>query len=277
LDSSEWHDGAVQRVAPFGAIVDVTLEDGTRGTGLVHISQIKDEFINDIHDEVEVGQAVQVRVMSVDLARNKMSLSMKEEGGPQRRAPVDVTPFANLASDQWFTGKVVSFASFGAFVTVAAPGSDAEIIALVPRGHIREHLVDDPADELEIGQEVQVRVLRIDYDLSRVTLSMVEPPPEPADVSPFEGIDPDQWLTGKVTRLAEFGAFVTVTTPDGGAEALGLVHITNMKDGFVARVSDEVEVGQEVQVRIFDVDVEGRRMRLSMIDENADDGDEEEE
>merc|ERR1711953_1140984 len=78
----------------------------------------------------------------------------------------------------------------------------------------------------------------------------------PADLSAFEGISSDQWLTGTVARVAGFGAFVTVTTPDGEATADGLVHITQIKDGFVESVEDELQA-DEVQVRIQSVDVMG--------------------
>lgn len=186
VDAGEWQSGVVESIAPFGAFVTVRLEDGSAAKGLVHISQIRDGFVNSVYDELEIDQEVQVRVMSVDIGRNQMSLSMKEEGS-------------------------------------AAPR----------RG--------------------------------------------PVDLSPFEGIASDQWLTGKVARIASFGAFVTVTAPDGDAEADGLVHVTQIKDGYVENVEDEVEVGQEVQVRVVSVDVEGGKMGLSMVEEGADEEGEEED
>merc|ERR550532_1990316 len=87
---------------------------------------------------------------------------------------------------------------------------------------------------------------------------------EPADVSAFEAMGPEEWLDGKVARIASFGAFVTVTTPDGKATADGLVHITQIKDGFVDSVEAEMDVGQEVKVRVLSVDQMGGKMSLSM-------------
>merc|ERR1712039_1010555 len=140
---------------------------------------------------------------------------------------------------------------------------------------------ENVADELEVGQEVQVRVVSVDVDASKMGLSMKEEwsggDREPADLSPFEGIEPDQWLTGKVARTANFGAFVTVTAPDSDAEADGLVHVTQIKDGYVENVADEVEVGQEVQVRVVSVDVDEGKLGLSMKEEKGDDGEEEDE
>merc|ERR1719324_1362922 len=87
---------------------------------------------------------------------------------------------------------------------------------------------------------------------------------EPADLSAFESISSEEWLTGTVARCASFGAFVSVKAPDSDATADGLVHITQIKDGFVENVEDELEVGQEVDVWIQSVDVAAGKMSLSM-------------
>merc|ERR1711972_1318643 len=84
------------------------------------------------------------------------------------------------------------------------------------------------------------------------------------DVPAFENIGSDQWLKGTVAKLASFGAFVQVTAPDGEAAAQGMVHITQIKDGFVESVESELEEGQEVDVRVISVDVDAGKMSLSM-------------
>merc|ERR1719324_2077312 len=93
---------------------------------------------------------------------------------------------------------------------------------------------------------------------------------EPADLSAFESISSEDWLTGTVARCASFGAFVSVKAPDSDATADGLVHITQIKDGFVENVEDELEVGQEVQVRVTSVDTGAGKMSLSMKAEGFD-------
>merc|ERR1719373_442386 len=85
-------------------------------------------------------------------------------------------------------------------------------------------------------------------------------PRAPADLTAFQDIAPDQWLDGKVTRTASFGAFVMVTAPGSESSADGLVHITQIRDGFVENVEDEVEVGQDVKVRVQSVDVDAGKM-----------------
>merc|ERR1719401_1093120 len=91
-------------------------------------------------------------------------------------------------------------------------------------------------------------------------------PRAPQDFTAFESLAPDQWLEGKVARVASFGAFVTVTAPDGESSADGLVHITQIRDRFVESVEAELEVGQEVKARVLSVDLDAGKMSLSMKD-----------
>mmetsp|Transcript_16825 Transcript_16825/g.35124 ORF Transcript_16825/g.35124 Transcript_16825/m.35124 type:complete len:255 (-) Transcript_16825:94-858(-) len=163
LSPDEWQDGVVQNIAPFGAFVRVTLPDGSEAEGLVHISQIRDGFVENVDDELQSGQEVKVRVMSVDASRGRISLSMKEGGGGGggMRAPADLTPFEKISPEKWVTGKVARCANFGAFVTVTDPDSGAEADGLVHITQIKDGYVESVEDELSVGQEVQVRVLSV--------------------------------------------------------------------------------------------------------------------
>jgi len=204
-----------------------------------------------------------------------MSFSMKEgdSGGFSERAPADLTPFEGLDPATWLTGKVASTVSFGAFVNVKAPDSDATASGLVHITQIREGFVENVEEELQAGQEVQVRVVGVDN--GKMSLTMKSEDAEdyqrgeraPADLTPFEGLDPATWLTGNVVSTTSFGAFVDVKAPDSDATANGLVHITQIKDGFVESVEDELEVGQEVEVRV--ISVEDGKMSLTMKSEDA--------
>jgi len=276
ISSEDWLEGTVRNIASFGAFVSVTLPTGESADGLVHISQLTDGFVEDVSSVVESGQSVKVRIISVDLERGKMSLSMKDGFGGSTQAarpPADLSAFEGIPSDQWLSGKVARVASFGAFVTVTTPDGEATADGLVHITQIKDGFVESVEDEVQEGQEVQVRIQSVDVMGGKISLSMksedgfggsTQAARPPADLSAFEGIPSDQWLTGKVARVAGFGAFVTVTTPDGEATADGLVHITQIKDGFVESVEDELEQDQEVQVRIQSVDVMDGKLSLTM-------------
>mmetsp|Transcript_69314 Transcript_69314/g.157267 ORF Transcript_69314/g.157267 Transcript_69314/m.157267 type:complete len:359 (-) Transcript_69314:90-1166(-) len=114
------------------------------------------------------------------------------------------------------------------------------------------------------GQEVEVWIESVE-DNGKFKLSMLPPPP-PADLTPFMGLHSKKWLTGTVERIVKFGLFVSVRPPAGGDAQTGLVHVSKIRaKGYVDDVHDVAEVGQEVKVRVLDVDLEKQNMRLSMV------------
>lgn len=174
ISPDEWQNGKVANLASFGAFVTVTLDDGSFLDGLVHVSQIRDGFVENVADELEIGQEVKVRVLSVDADTGKMSLSMKEGfggGGFTPRPPADLTPFENIPSSQFLKGKVARIAPFGVFVEVSTEdGATAD--GLVHITQIRDGFVENPEDEVSIGQEVEVRVISVDAGANKMSLSM---------------------------------------------------------------------------------------------------------
>eukprot|EP00929_Paragymnodinium_shiwhaense_P033779 TRINITY_DN1848_c0_g4_i1.p2 TRINITY_DN1848_c0_g4~~TRINITY_DN1848_c0_g4_i1.p2 ORF type:complete len:467 (-),score=170.77 TRINITY_DN1848_c0_g4_i1:192-1592(-) len=268
LEAGQKYKGTVRSVLDFGAFVDI----GAEVDGLVHISRVANERVNDIYEYLQEGQEIDCWVSEIR-DDGKLGLSMVESkigGGGGRRAPADLTPFGELNPDDFYDGVVARTAPFGAFVTVKLPdGPEAD--GLVHISQIRDGFVDNVDDELSEGQEVKVRVLMVDMERNQMKLSMKEGfgggggggGRQSVDLAPFEAIEENTWLTGKVARIAAFGAFVTVTAP-GGEVADGLVHVTQIRDGFVERVEDELQEGQEVQVRIQSVDTYSGKMSLSM-------------
>jgi len=168
----EWFDGEVVSIAPYGAFVKITLDSGEEGTGLVHLSRIADTFVDNINDFVEVGKAVRVKLVGCDTKTNKMSLSMRDGAPRAEREPVDLTPFEGIDAATWIKGTVASIPSFGAFVDVKAPGSDATARGLVHITQVKDGFVESMGDELEVGQEVQVRVVSVDAGMGKMGLSM---------------------------------------------------------------------------------------------------------
>jgi len=174
---SEWLPAVVRSTTGFGVFVAVSPPGGgDEVQGLVHVSQIRDGFVESPHDEVSIGQEVQVRVLNCDVVGQRLSLSMREEGsGPPARdnsPPVDLTPFESVGVNEWLKGTVASTTGFGIFVKVPVPDSDEEAQGLVHVTQIRDGFVEDPGQEVEIGQEVQIRIVQVDVDGNRLSLSM---------------------------------------------------------------------------------------------------------
>ena len=121
--------------------------------------------------------------------------------------------------------------------------------------HVR---VKDPAEIVKPGQTVKVQVLKIDRDADKISLGMKQVQPDPWTGASLR-FEPKSEHTGRVTQIADFGAFVELTP---GVD--GLVHVSELSDRHVRAVSDVVEVGQIVRVRVLEADEKTRRISLSM-------------
>lgn len=160
----------------------------------------------------QVGQKVNVRVIEADMEQRKLRLSMRENGadGPtgggggggqrSRSTQNSVDHFLNLSPEEWIGGTVASITNFGAFVAV-----DADTDGLLHISQISDDHVDNVEDYLQVGQDVQVRVIDVDVDNARLGLSMREPRQNnnqrsrgSKDVSTLLGNDPDEFITGEV-------------------------------------------------------------------------------
>eukprot|EP00930_Biecheleria_cincta_P071857 TRINITY_DN59310_c0_g1_i1.p1 TRINITY_DN59310_c0_g1~~TRINITY_DN59310_c0_g1_i1.p1 ORF type:complete len:494 (+),score=80.06 TRINITY_DN59310_c0_g1_i1:44-1483(+) len=274
LQVGQKYTGTVRSVLDHGAFVDI----GAETDGLLHVSAISKDRIQSIHDHLSEYQEVDVWITgktddgTYGLTMLEGLTSAATAAASVSPAPSELTPFLGISADEWQNGVVVRTASFGAFVTVTLD-SGAEATGLVHISKLRDGFVDNVDDEVSVGQEVQVRILSVDVDANKMSLSMrqgsggggerASGARKPSDLSSFQQISPDTWLTGKVARCTRFGAFVTVSTEDG-TSADGLVHITQIRDGFVESVEEELSVGQEVQVRVESVDIGLGKMSLSM-------------
>jgi small subunit ribosomal protein S1 len=282
VSADDWFEGEVTGGRDFGVFVWVE-KDGAGASGLLHASCIRaGERIEDAMAEFKVGDKIKVRVKNVDADNGKMGLTMLQAGeagaAPAPRGSGDVGAFEGMDSTQFIEGEVLRVKEgLGAFVGVKHPDTGAEADGLLHITAIKDSFVDNIHDEVEVGQKVQVRVTKVDASMGRMSLSMKAEDGGgfsrgPQDLSAFEGADSSAFIAGTVDRLAPFGAFVTVTAPDGETQAKGLVPISNIRDGFVDNIEDELSVGQEVQVRIVDVNMDEGKMGLTM---KAEEGSEE--
>ncbi|MFC7685139.1 30S ribosomal protein S1 [Ureibacillus sp. GCM10028918] len=159
INAGDVIEGKVQRLAPFGAFVDIGGVDG-----LVHISQVSHDHVDDVSTVLSEGQAVKVKVLSVDPENERISLSIKDTlPGPWSKVAQQVTRGSIL------TGTVRRLVSFGAFVELF-PGVEG----LVHISQISHKHINTPHEALKEGDEVQVKVLDVNAEEKRLSLSIKE-------------------------------------------------------------------------------------------------------
>lgn len=223
------------------------LVNGIRG--FLPIGQID---INRVEDAaVYLNERFPVLVTEAN-AREKNLVVSRRELLERARAEIRDKTWAELEEGQTRTGTVRSVKAFGAFVDLGG------VDGLVPVGEMSWARIGDPSELVKTGQEVQVKVLRLDRDAQKVTLGLKQ-----LMTSPWDTIDDrilaGQTINGKITRLMEFGAFVEL---EPGIE--GLIHVSELGPKRVYRVKDFVQPGQEVSVRVLKIDPDARKISLSL-------------
>lgn len=236
-------EGTVKKVTLSGAIVDV----GAPVDGLLHISDIGDRRVTRTSDVLSEGQEITAWVKRVDLTGGRLSLTMME--------PPKYT-WTNLEPGMKVEGKVVRLERFGAFVDLGGPTDGLVHVSEMGTGRVAS-----PSDVVSEGDVISVWIKDVDRRSRRISLTMVEPPE--VDI---RSLKPDTLLTGRVVRLETFGAFVDI-----GAGRDGMIHVTEMGRGYVGSPSEILSVGDEVQVRVQEVDPRRGRISLSMKDLPTDD------
>ena len=197
-----------------------------------------------------VGQPLRCQVTEVNRSERNILLSRRVLLEAEREVARE-NLWANLAEGQVYTGTVRTVKEFGAFVDLGG------VDGLVPVREMSWTRVEDPNEVVRAGQQVQVKVLRIDRETRKVTLGLKQ-----LKESPWDTVEQRYPLGttvhGKVTKLMDFGAFVEL---EPGIE--GLAHISELSRTHVRRVRDVVQPGQELLVRVLKIDKEQRRIALS--------------
>jgi ribosomal protein S1 len=230
--------GVVKKVILSGAIVDV----GAQVDGLLHISELGTKRVTRASDVLTEGQEVATWVKKVDLTGGRLSLTLVE---PPKYTWHDLKPGLKTQ------GKVVRLEKFGAFVDLGA-----ETDGLVHISEMGTGRIDKPSDAVSEGDIIDVWIKEADRKSRRISLTMVEPPE--VDI---RSLEPDTVVTGTVVRLESFGAFVDI-----GAGRDGMIHVSEMGRGYVGNPSEILSAGDEVQVRVLEVDPRRGRISLSMKD-----------
>jgi small subunit ribosomal protein S1 len=242
-ESGEPVDGTVIEVVKGGLILDL----GVRGflpASLVDIRRVQDldEFL---------GQTLRCKVIELNRSRNNVVLSrravLEEERKEMRQAILD-----RLSPGDVVTGTISNIVDFGAFVDLEG------IDGLIHISELSWSHVNHPSELLDIGQEVEVKVLDIDRDRQRISLGLKQTQSDPwQDV--LDKHDQGDVIEGRVTKVVTFGAFVEVVP---GVE--GLVHISELAQHHVENPREIVSPGDAVRAKIIEMDPERRRLSLSL-------------
>ncbi|MFM7462720.1 MAG: 30S ribosomal protein S1, partial [Actinomycetota bacterium] len=235
--------GTVIEVVKCGLIVDIGLR-GFLPASLVELRRVRDLT-------PYIGKQVEARIIELDKNRNNVVLSRRaylEQTQSESR-----TSFLNqLQRGQVRTGVVSSIVNFGAFVDLGG------VDGLVHVSELSWKHIDHPGEVVAVGDEVTVEVLEVDFERERVSLSLKATQEDPWHAFARTHTI-NQVVPGEVTKLVPFGAFIRVFD---GIE--GLVHISELAERHVEIPEQVVQVGDQLFVKIIDIDLERRRISLSL-------------
>lgn len=243
FESEEVFEAEVKDVVKGGLVVDL----GVRG--FVPASLVESHFVEDFSDYK--GKSLSFKIVELEQEKNRLILShravVEQEQGKKKQDLL-----AAIQPGQVIEGTVQRITDFGAFVDIGG------VDGLVHISQLSHEHVEKPSDVVEEGQKVQVKVLSVDRDNERISLSIKETLPGPwADID--EKAPKGSTLEGTVKRLVSYGAFVEVFP---GVE--GLVHISQISHKHIGTPHEVLNEGQTVKVKVLDVNKADQRLSLSM-------------
>ena len=236
-------EGTVTSSVRGGLLVDV----GTRG--FLPASLISNRYVSDL--KPFIGKTMKLKITEIDPSKNRLILSHKDLIEEEREEAFDKVASQLVVGDV-VEGKVSRLTNFGAFVDVGG------VDGLVHISEISYKHVDKPSDVLKAGQDVKVKVIGIDDDRHRISLSIKQTEPSPFEQATADLHEGDVF-EGEVKSLTNFGAFVEVAD-----NIQGLVHVSEISYKHVDKPSDVLKVGQKVKVKVLNIDPNERRISLSM-------------
>lgn len=240
--------------AIYECVVSHTIKGGvlTKFNGyeaFIPASQLSLKYVEDL--SVFVGQTLLVKIIDVDKRQKRFVLSNKE-ALKQQIAEQEKMIFESFEKGSVVRGVVKRLTDFGAFVDVG--GVDG-LLHITDISWVR---IKHPKDVLSENQEIDVKILNVDPEKKRISLGYKQLQPKPWDLVPEKYLV-GETVTGKVVRIAPFGAFVELEpTVDG------LVHISQVTNRRIEKVEDVLSLGQEVTAKILEVNSEKKRISLSI-------------
>ncbi|MGX7419236.1 30S ribosomal protein S1 [Carnobacterium gallinarum] len=250
-----WED--IQKDFENGTIIEAPVTDVVKGglvvdagiRGFVPASMVDAHFVDDF--SVYKGQTLSFKIIEIEPSENRLILSHKAVVEAEKEvAKKDI--MAKLVEGDTVTGKVARLTNFGAFIDLGG------VDGLVHISQISYNHVKAPSDVLAVDQEVQVKILSINEETGRISLSIKDTQP-----GPWENIEEraavGAVLTGTVKRLTSFGAFVEVYP---GVE--GLVHISQISHNHIATPHEVLHENDEIKVKVLEVNPTDQRLSLSI-------------
>lgn len=235
--------GKVIEVVKGGLIVDIGLR-GFLPASLVEMRRVREL-------EPYIGKEIDAKIIELDKNRNNVVLS-RRAFLEQSQSEVRSTFLNELAAGQVRDGHISSIVNFGAFVDLGG------VDGLVHVSELSWKHIDHPSEVVEVGQPVTVEVLEVNHDREHVSLSL-----KATQEDPWERFarthSLGQVVPGHVTKLVPFGAFVRV---EDGIE--GLIHISELASRHVDLAEQVVSAGDTLYVKVIDIDLERRRISLSL-------------
>lgn len=216
--------------------------------GFIPSSQLRGGVTTD----AQIDQEFEVAILEADPKRNKLILSQRQVIAQQREAMADDV-ISKLAVDQVIEGEVVRIADFGAFVDIEG------IDGLLPISEISWDRIKHPSDVLSLGQRIEVKIIKIDEELKRVSLSLKRMTPNPWDEISSKFSEGDI-ITGTINKISSFGIFITIYP---GVEAL--LPAAEISDEHI-NLNSKYNIGDEIKVQIKKFTPEEHRIGLSIKD-----------
>jgi 4-hydroxy-3-methylbut-2-enyl diphosphate reductase len=245
MEAGEPVEAPVTQQVKGGLVVDVGLR------GFVPASQVERGFVSDLAHYV--GKTMTFKVIEIDKSKNRVILSrravLEEEAEKARK-----DAWERIHEGDVVKGTVKSLTDFGAFVDLGG------VDGLLHVSEMSWGRVTHPSDVLVAGQEIDVKVLRVDQERGRISLGYKQVLPDPWSTTAAKYPE-GAIVKGKVTRIAPFGAFVEL---ESGVE--GLVHISELSSKRITRPDEVVSPGDEVSAKVLRVRTQERRISLSLKD-----------
>jgi 4-hydroxy-3-methylbut-2-enyl diphosphate reductase len=247
----------VLRAHEHGEIITATCTEQVKGglivdlglRGFIPASHVDMRPVHDLSDYV--GESLELKVLEVDQARRKVVLLRKKALEEERSKMKDKT-MGQIEEGQILSGTVARLTNFGAFINLGG------VDGLVHLSELAWKRIKHPNEVVKVGDKVEVRVLSVNPEKERISLSLKQARPDPWTVA-AESLAVNQIIPGRVSKLAKNYLFVEIAD---GVE--GLVPVSELTDQRVQRPLDQFKVDQEVKVKVLEVRPESRRILLSI-------------